>query len=37
MTAKLQRIVELAASTARTVTNHPDRWADFFAGGGLEL
>lgn len=29
MTAKLQRIVELAASTARTVTNQPERWADF--------
>ena len=29
MTAKLQRIVELAASTARTVTNQPDLWADF--------
>lgn len=29
MTVKLQRIVELAASTARTVTNQPERWADF--------
>ncbi len=29
MTAKLQRIVELAASMARTVTNQPERWADF--------
>lgn len=29
MTAKLQRIVELAAGTARTVTNQPERWADF--------
>jgi hypothetical protein len=29
VTAKLQRIVELAAGTARTVTNQPERWADF--------
>ncbi len=29
MTAKLQRIAELAASTAHAVSDHPERWADF--------
>ncbi len=29
MTAKLQRMSELAASTAHAVSDHPERWADF--------
>ncbi|WP_048743961.1 hypothetical protein [Paenibacillus sp. P22] len=29
MTAKLQRMAELAASTAHAVSDHPERWADF--------
>lgn len=29
LTAKLQRMAELAASTARTVADQPERWTDF--------
>jgi N12 class adenine-specific DNA methylase/adenine-specific DNA methylase len=29
LTAKLQRMAELAASTARAVSNDPERWVDF--------
>nr|WP_141235810.1 DEAD/DEAH box helicase family protein [Paenibacillus sp. 7541] len=31
MTAKIQHIVDLSVHTARTVVEHPDRWADFLS------